>query len=417
MLDGGTIALAKIVIVGTSNSVMGEKGFVRSLSIEHDVVNLSSGRVPFYCHIKTIELNKELIEGCDLLIIDHYINDLNFYTRKFGEQYNRECEYFYQLLSTINTNIINLLFPIKNLIDKSALNYYRRVKQLTKKYNISIVDLNEYDFKAYHYDNPVHISHKISYILGLSLSKLADKFQGSKPCGGRLISSPFKVFNAKSLAKFAPDSEIKTFSNSLLEIDYLKVNRQFSIPNLTGMALKSIGYLTPKGMDSQSGVIVNNKQEFSLLVGGYFHESFDREIVVEDELTFAPMRGCHQNIPSLMQRAKISGNFNFLFIADILLSTGTQIQYKPAQRIGKTVYLPDLEPMLDSILVDTETILTHLSSTSLNALRDAAILLENIDLDKSYELMLLVQKERPQSKFIKNKLALYRQKLDTDFST
>lgn len=417
MLDGGTIALAKIVIVGTSNSVMGEKGFIRSLSIEHDVINLSAGRVPFYCHIKTIELNKELIESCDLLIIDHYINDLNFYTRKFGEQYNRECEYFYQLLSTLNTNIINLLFPVKNLINKLASSYYRRVKQLTKKYNLSLVDLNEYDFKPYHYDNPVHISHKISYILGLSLSKIADKFQGSKPRGGRLISSPFKVFDAKSLAKFAPHSEIKTFSNSLLEVDYLKVHRQFSIPDLTGMALKSIGYLTPKGMNSQSGVIVNDKHRFSLLTGGYFHESFDREIIIKDELTFAPMQGSYDDVPSLMQRAKISGNFNFLFIADILLSTGTQIQYNPAQRIGETIYLSDLEPMLDSILVDTETILTHLSSTSLNALRDAAILLENIDLNKSYELMMLVQKERPQSKFIKNKLALYRQKLDTAFST
>lgn len=37
----------KIVVLGTSNPVMGNKGFLQLLSISHEVIQLSSGRVPF----------------------------------------------------------------------------------------------------------------------------------------------------------------------------------------------------------------------------------------------------------------------------------------------------------------------------------------------------------------------------------
>ena len=380
--NGENIALAKIVVIGTSNSVMGKKGFIKSLSIEHDVVNLSSGRVPFYCHIKTIELNKDLIEDSDLLIIDHYINDINFYNQSLGKKYIQECEYFYQILSTLNTNIINLLFPIKNTLKESSLDYYQKVKHLTKKYNLSIIDLNEYNFEPHHYDNPVHINHKVSYILGLSLSKIVAEFQEHKPYGGKLISNPFKVLDAHSLADYVPNSKDNTFKNSLLEVDYLEIENEFSIQNLSGMALKSIGYLTPKGINSKSGIVINNKYSFSLISGGYFHESFDREIMIEDKLTLAPIKGFRSDLTSMMQRTKISGDFDFLFITDILLSTGQEIQYQAAKRNRKTMILKDLKSMLDSTLVSIDDTLRRISTVTTNALRDAAILLEDTNIQK-----------------------------------
>ncbi len=406
------LILAKVIVIGTSNSIMGRKGFIKSLSIEHEVINLSSGRVPFYFHIKTIEENKELIESSDLFIIEHYVNDVNFYAEKLGNKYYQECEYLYQLLSTINTNIINLLFPIKDLGQRPTFNYYKRVKQLTKQYNISIIDLNDYKFESHHYCDPIHINYKASYILGLSLSKIINIFQDEKPHSGRLISSPFKIIDTRSLLEFSPKSELKTFKNSLLEVDYLDIKGEFVIPNLQGMTLKSIGYLNPKDMNNKSGLTVNDKYSFSLASGGYFHELFDQEIIIDSKLTLTPLKGFYSNLPSMMPRGEISGNFDFLFITEILLFTDLEMNYQTAKRNVKSIFLKDLESMLDSMFVDTKTMPSRLPSVTIDTLRDTAILLENIDLQKSYKLMALAHKERPKGPFIKNKLVEYRKKLD-----
>lgn len=411
--------MAKIIVVGTSNSVVGRKGFIKSLSIEHEVINLSSGRVPFYCHIKTIEKNKNLIESSDLLIVDHYINDLGFYAQKLGDTYfYRECEYFYQLLSSINTNIINLLFPLQNLsrilTKKPYLDFYKRIKELTKKYNLSIVDLNDYNFKPHHYHNSKHIKPEVSYAVGLSLSKIINIFQGDKPDGGKLINNPFKIFDASFLIDFIPNSEIKTFTNSIMETNYVDIKNKLTIDNLHGMSLKSIGYLIPKEMQNRnSGLIINDRYTYGLTPAGYYHESLDREIAIDSSLTLAPMEGFYSDVSSLMQRTRISGIFDFLYITEIVLFTGAKMVYRSAKRHEKLVFLKDLEYMLDSMFIDVDNTLIKLSPITINALRDAAVLLEKTDLEKSHELMTLAHQGRPKAQLIKKKLAQYRKRLNT----
>lgn len=75
----------KIVILGTSDSVMGQKGFVRALRQRHEVVNLSAGRVGVAFHLNRIIEHYEMIESADLLIIDHYINDVNGFGPHLGD--------------------------------------------------------------------------------------------------------------------------------------------------------------------------------------------------------------------------------------------------------------------------------------------------------------------------------------------
>lgn len=403
--------MAKIVVIGTSNSVIGRNGFIKSLSLDHEVINLSSGRVPFYCHIQKIQKNKTLIESSDLLIIDHYVNDVGFYADRLKEKYHQECEIFYQLLSTVNTHILNLFFPIQKIANKN-LDYYQKVKQLTKQYNLSFIDLNDYEFKSHYFQNPAHINKKASYILGLSLSKVINVFENDKPYGGKLFSSPFKIIDTDNLANFTPHSKLKTFKNSLVKVDYLDIKEEFTIDNLQGMTLKSIGYLAPKNMESKSGLTINNKYSFGLSSGGYFHESFEQEIVIEDKLTLTPIKSSHLDLPAMMKdRGRVFGEFDFLFITELLLFAKSEIQFQAATRNPKPIFLKDLEATLENILTSNK-MTKKLPSSVIDKLRDTAIFLENINLEKSYELMKLVSNERPYSPFLKRKLMEYRRKLD-----
>ncbi|MDN2664389.1 hypothetical protein OW492_13515 [Psychromonas sp. 14N.309.X.WAT.B.A12] len=117
----------KIIIVGTSNSVMGNKGFIESLRIDNEVIQLSSGRTPFLCTLKTIMLNQKLIESSDILIIDHYINDINFYVLEKGPDYIKMVKDFYIYLSSLNVNVLNLMFPILGLKSRKAYNFMKKL--------------------------------------------------------------------------------------------------------------------------------------------------------------------------------------------------------------------------------------------------------------------------------------------------
>ena len=102
----------KIVVLGTSNSVMGNKGFLQSLSISHEVIQLSSGRVPFYYHVLTLMKHLDVVMEADVVLLDHYVNDVNYYSRMMGDDYHQNLDEFYMSLSSLNVRILNVLFPI-----------------------------------------------------------------------------------------------------------------------------------------------------------------------------------------------------------------------------------------------------------------------------------------------------------------
>lgn len=52
--------------------------YVSALQENHEVVNLSIGRIPVIMHLKMILDRKAEIEQGDLLIIDYYINDMMY---------------------------------------------------------------------------------------------------------------------------------------------------------------------------------------------------------------------------------------------------------------------------------------------------------------------------------------------------
>lgn len=101
----------KIVILGTSNSIMGEKGYIKALRQRHEVINLSAGRVGLAFHFNRLLEHYQMIEVADLLIVDHYINDIKNFGARLGAQYIADIGTFYDMLRCLNTHVVNLLFP------------------------------------------------------------------------------------------------------------------------------------------------------------------------------------------------------------------------------------------------------------------------------------------------------------------
>ena len=217
----------KIVVVGTSNSVIGNKGYLVSLGVEHNIVQLSQGRTNFYHHITTILNNREMIEAADVLIIDHYVNDVNFYYEKLEAEYSDICEQFYQLLSALNTHVVNILFPIIDLKTRESFEVYRVVNNLSKQYKINLLDLNTYKLNNSFFRDKIHINTATSYALGIVLSSALNELvsMNDKPNDGVYEEPPFIVKRFQDLVKENP----LRFQNSLVDIEYIELEKPVSI--------------------------------------------------------------------------------------------------------------------------------------------------------------------------------------------
>lgn len=400
----------KIVLIGTSNSVMGGNGFIKALRLDHEVIQLSSGRVPFFYHIKTIENNKKLVESADLLLLDHYINDLNFYVEALGPTYVQLCEDFYTLLSSINTRILNIFFPIRNIQERSTIDYYERVKQLSNLHSLSILDLNEVTFSEFHFKDNIHLSHDASYAFGLVLGKellLSDI--GEKPAGGYCHNMPFKVVNISAMKD---GNNIKSFSNSLMSINYLEVENKFIVNVPNSAKLLSLGYLRMKNQAGNSGVIINGHQ-LGLRGTGYFHECIDVELF--GTLDVSPILDKNLTVTNLMGRGETKGDFSYCYLTEFFFyDKSSSFQIKNPIRSSFIIRLPNLIDVVDRVCVKDESFkLPKLKPKTIDLIRKLAISQENDDIEVAFDLMKLAKLARPTGSVIKEKLKQYQYKLDS----
>ena len=231
----------KIVVIGTSNSVKGNKGFIEALRLNHEVIQLSSGRNPFFYHIRTIENNRDIIKSCDLLIIDHYVNDVNFYRNSLGIEYENICKIFYRYLNSLNIYVLNLLFPIKDIQKRETRIYYDFILNLSRANFISVIDLNCYDFPPHYYEDSIHITNDVSYIFGLFLGDLLiDILIDQKLEPDTSFINPFSLINLSSIYT---SNLANIYCNKLVNIKYIDVQETFLIKIAETSRLLSIGYL------------------------------------------------------------------------------------------------------------------------------------------------------------------------------
>jgi len=218
-----------IVCIGTSNCVIGRHGFIKSLSKKHNVTNLSIGRSPFYMHITTILRNKTLIEKNDLLIIDHLSNP-NFMN---SFKYNDYLVKFYDLLASLNVNIIIISFP--HLMKKSFFIEHRlKAQKLADDRNLTFIDFKAEYVRREFFSDAQHIHIFSSYIFGEWLSEVVDSLNSlSKPTNGSF--SGFEIITPKNYSN--------KFKTSIIDVEYYNLKNKEIQFKVNGYLL-SIEYIS-----------------------------------------------------------------------------------------------------------------------------------------------------------------------------
>ncbi|MEZ9657986.1 hypothetical protein [Vibrio sp. 10N.261.52.F3] len=380
----------KIIVLGTSNSVIGEKGYIAALRRDHVVINMSSGRVPYYSHIFKILKFKAIIESCDLLIIDHYVNDINLYNDALGEDYKGNIDYFYKLLSCLNVPVINLLFPLKHGVDENYLEY---IKHMSIENNISVIDLNRHAYEDWYFNDPIHLSHRVSYILGMELSSEFKRLGSvEKSRGGGLEDFPFFYMDT------FPCCESIKYSNSLIDIEYKVVNKEMRISQPGSIKLISIGYFNPNGHTA----IKINKKNYSLDGDGYFHEAISKVIMGDVSFDIA---SCISECPNLINKIKGKNiSSNPPNITELLFfDTDNRISLRRSER-------PILNVEIKRFIDDCRCLVpkkNKLASDTVDWLRDTAIDFEATNVKRSFDLMTLAAEHRS-GPLILRKISKYR---------
>ncbi|MBN0987000.1 hypothetical protein [Amphritea pacifica] len=398
-----------IIIIGTSNSVMTES-YVSALKIYHNVSNLSCGRVPFFYHIKTIKQNIDLIEKSDLLIIDHYINDMNYYYPRLGDSYLEECTDFYKLLSSLNTNILNILFPIRKKLNRHETDYYNFVKDISIKENIPMLDLNLFEFKSENFWDDIHLNKKTSFTVGVSLANNLRATTPKKVAGGSIKNDPYMIFDSHHIAE-SNNFKKHEFKNSLIDITFCRCTDQIHINNEEQCKLLSIGYFLDPSRKEEQGISLQNKR-FSFSGNLYLHEAIDSFPEFSGDIRITVLNGNYSNTPSFMGREIVDGPFKDADIVELLAKAEIDLEVNPANRSYYDFELPDLNELLlkfEESLTENKSI--AISSELVDILRDLAIGIERLNLDKAYELMKLVKHFRPDGVTINNKIKDYENKL------
>lgn len=394
--------MTKVYILGTSNSVMGLSGFIEALSIGCDVINRSAGRNTIFYHIHQIIEDRLLIESCDYLIIDHYVNDSFFYKDILGNKYEYYLELFYSLISSLNVRVVNIMFPIIGKFNKDVRWI---VRDFCQRFSVSYIDMNELPFRGEHYRDSLHISKISSYMLGVFLLSEISGDRSDRPTGGKVEKLPIRLLAGPELF---PDSEVAHFSNRTCSIRYVKLKERTIIPLLGGEKIASIGYFREMGASVNHGFSFNgaefavNPQDY-----GFFHELVDESVSGCSQIE--PVVGSRVDAVILAARGTISGQFGAPNLVSLLcVDTSSVLDVTPASRSAIEFDLARLVTAIDSV---QKKCMPPLSYASVDKIRDLALAWESKDLNIAAELMQLALHYRPTGPFIKNKAAEYSEQI------
>lgn len=302
----------RIFILGTSNSVMTE-GYVKALRAIHDVTNLSLGRVSCIYHIKIITERRLEIESCDLLILDHYINDINKYMKFFGEDHFNYYKDLYEILSTLNVNIVNVLFPILGISSHINKFFYKKILEINDLLKIETIDLNRVFYEPFCFKDKLHLKPELSFNFGVWLSEKIIKTYWKKPKHGVIIKNSYFILKPNDL-NLENKNEIKSYSNSLVNLTYLEVKNDFHIITNSLCKLIAIGYI--KEINECQGLVIDGDHVI-LSRYGYLVELLDKGIDGSSAVCVKPLVE-YGNHFSLGNREYVTGYFSGAKVVELI---------------------------------------------------------------------------------------------------
>lgn len=198
----------KILILGTSNSILGEKSYIQALRQHYEVIDLSADRVDIAFHRNRLPEHYRIVEAADLLIVEHDIKGLSC----FETQYITDIG----MMRCLDTLIIAALLPYAPHPSR-ATRFNGLTTTATR--NLCLVDLSYIPLKAAHLLDEIHPKSEASYVFGMVLEREIVRLETLPyPSGGAVLATPLQRQPTPDLAPVAnqPHQE-----NQLMALDDL----------------------------------------------------------------------------------------------------------------------------------------------------------------------------------------------------
>jgi len=378
-----------ITVIGTSNFVIARDGFISSLERHGcSVNNLSLGRVSVLYHIKTIINNIKEIEDSDLLIVDHLLNP-DFMAI---DNYLDYVADLYEILSSVNTNIVVVNFPSYFPRHKAWKQYTEYTKQLSEEKNISFIDFNDIDFAFNFYRDFAHINLISSYMLSDVILNLS---LPDKPIGG-VIMSNYNILNFEG----------ECFKNSIVDIQYQQVelNNKITVKTSAGkiVAVEYFVYNSTAFIIDGNAFHANDK--------GIFHEALYGSINVSNSISISSFTDKVNSYAPLMPARKkvVDKEYEPLKLVSLLIRTNDSPECTPSIVREKINFdLSYLTMCFKKFSKDINPL--TLNDTTIEYIRDLAIANESINLELAFDLMRVARYYRPDGPKINHKISEYKQ--------
>ncbi|WP_371225804.1 hypothetical protein [Roseovarius sp. 2305UL8-3] len=215
----------KIVVIGASNSIIGERGYIDALRETNEVTNLSAGDIPVFFVLSKILTRQHDIAQADYVILDHTISDRIAYFPKLREHYTRQIEDIYRVLMSINPNVICVVFPL-NLPTTNNEKYLEELEDICLRHNVHFVNLQPIVAEPAFFEEIAHVHCEVSYLMGLSLSRFIAGLKPHQRIAAEALRHPYIICEARSVF---PGKEVFRFKSSLAEADYVVIDDRMAL--------------------------------------------------------------------------------------------------------------------------------------------------------------------------------------------
>lgn len=165
-----------------------------------------------------------------------------------------------------------MLFIINNLIE------------LSKKYRISLIDLNRSGFLEEDFFNPTHLLNRKSYEFGIWLGQeLRQLMEWRRPQQGLILESPYTLVKIQDMQIGRP---VRNFCNSLVNINFLRIRERIEMNTEGWGELIGFGYFRK---DSTCDGLLINDVPIVTSYNGYFVDIFNKKFPAAAKLVIEPL--------------------------------------------------------------------------------------------------------------------------------
>ncbi len=339
----------KIIIIGASNSIIGEKGYIYPLRRSHVVTNLSGSDIPIAFTISKLLQHENEIAGADWVVLDHSISDRAVYYPRLGQKYLDQIDEAYRLTAQINPNVISLVFPMLRDTD-SDRNYLAALIRISQKRGVTMADFQGLITDRRVFEDPLHVHCEASCLIGEFLENVIPDLERSLD-GDDPNPTPYLRVPGAAAASGA----VHQFESSFSSADYIQIDSPIEFAFEQMQRLTYIEYIVLRGEARYLACAINGAANFFGgldITGDVIMAAPSKRFVLEPVVADTPLTMTHSD------KHSIPGPFAHMNLSSILFRQEGAILPEPTsdrrerKKIDFSPLLAALQALSDSAWFD-----------------------------------------------------------------